>query len=76
MVQRYKEGKFSLGSLAEQLGRPLAETIDMLADLGVPSPLEYDDYLEGFEHLRAAQRPSKGNGRSKAQGPPKARGRK
>ena len=62
IVQRYKEGKLSLGSLAEQLGRPLAETLDMLADLGVPSPLEYDDYLEGFEYLRAAPRRSKAKG--------------
>ncbi len=59
MVQRYREGKLSLGGLAERLGRPLGETLDVLADLGVPAPLEYDDYLEGFEHLRSIPRPSK-----------------
>ncbi len=48
MLREYSEGKTSLGSLAELLGVPLAEAIDFLEELGVGSPLEYDDYLKGY----------------------------
>ena len=51
MIRRYKEGRLSLGRLAEQLEKSIAETLDLLADLGVPAPMDYDDYLKGFEHL-------------------------
>ena len=52
MLRRYKEGHISLGKLSEELGKSVAETLDLLADLGVPAPIDYDDYLEGFETLR------------------------
>lgn len=52
MVQRYREGKLSLGKLAKQLGISLSETIDLLADMGVEAPIDYDDYLKGYETLR------------------------
>jgi hypothetical protein len=48
MLREYREGKRSLGSFAKELGVPLTEAIDLLADLGVRSPLEYDDYLRGY----------------------------
>jgi predicted HTH domain antitoxin len=48
MVREYREGKRSLGRFAEALGAPLSEAIDLLADLGIRSPLEYDDYLKGY----------------------------
>jgi len=48
MLREYREGKRSLGSLARALGVSLSEAIDLLADLGVRSPLEYDDYLKGY----------------------------
>jgi predicted transcriptional regulator len=48
MLREYREGKRSLGSFARELGVPLTEAIDLLADLGVRSPLEYDDYLRGY----------------------------
>jgi hypothetical protein len=41
----------SLGRLAEDLGVPLAAAIDLLADIGVTAPIEYGDYLKGFEAL-------------------------
>ena len=49
MVREYREGKLSLGSLSKKLGVSLSEAIDLLADLGVRSPIEYDDYLRGYE---------------------------
>ena len=48
MLREYREGKRSLGSFAKELGVPLSEAIDLLADLGVRSPVEYDDYLRGY----------------------------
>ena len=48
MLREYREGRRSLGSLARALGVSLSEAIDLLADLGVRSPLEYDDYLRGY----------------------------
>lgn len=48
MLREYREGKRSLGSFAKELGVSLAEAIDVLADLGVRSPIEYDDYLKSY----------------------------
>lgn len=48
MLREYREGKRSLGSFAKALGVSLSEAIDLLADLGVRSPIEYDDYLKGY----------------------------
>jgi predicted transcriptional regulator len=47
-LREYREGKLSLGSLGKRLGKPLADVIDLLADLGVRSPIEYDDYLQSI----------------------------
>jgi predicted transcriptional regulator len=60
-LREYRDGKLSLGSLAERLGVPLSDVIDLLADLGVRSPIEYDDYLQGYRavsHLFQAVRKS------------------
>lgn len=51
MLKLYREGKLSLGTLAEKLELSVSETIDMLASFGIESPLDYDDYLKGFETL-------------------------
>jgi hypothetical protein len=48
MLREYREGKRSLGSFSNELGVSLSETIDLLAGLGVRSPLEFDDYLKGY----------------------------
>lgn len=48
MLREYREGKRSLGSFARDLGVPLSEAIDLLADLGIRSPVEYDDYLKSY----------------------------
>lgn len=52
MVREYSGGKLSLGNLAKKLGVSLSETIDLLADLGVRSPIEYDDFLRGYNSAR------------------------
>lgn len=45
-LREYREGKLSLGSLGKRLRQPLADVIDLLSDLGVRSPIDYDDYLQ------------------------------
>ncbi|GBD39831.1 hypothetical protein HRbin37_02117 [bacterium HR37] len=51
-LKRYKEGKISLETLAKELELSVSETIDLLAEYGVTSPISYDDYLEGLETLK------------------------
>ena len=47
-LREYREGKLSLGMLAKRLGRSLSAVIDLLSELGVRSPIEYDDYLKSY----------------------------
>ncbi len=49
MLKQYREGKLSLGSLAKSLDISVGEAIDMLAEFGIESPVEYEDYLKGFD---------------------------
>ena len=49
MMKLYREGKLSLSTLADKLELSVSETIDLLSEFGVESPLDYDDYLKGFE---------------------------
>ena len=51
-IKQYKEGKLSLGKISKQLNLSISETIDMLAEFGVETPIDYDDYLKGYEVLR------------------------
>ncbi len=51
MIKLYKEGKISLSSLSSKLEFSLSETIDFLSEFGVESPIDYDEYLEGFKVL-------------------------
>ena len=50
--ERYKEGKASLGLAAEVADLTLGEMINTLAEYGVQSNLETEDYLKGLENLR------------------------
>jgi predicted HTH domain antitoxin len=52
MIQHYREGKISLSALAAKLDLSVGETIELLARFGVESPLDFDDYLKGFEALK------------------------
>ena len=52
MIRFYKAGKLSLSGLAARLDLSVSETIDLLAELGIKAPIEYDDYIKGFEAVR------------------------
>lgn len=56
MLKQYREGKLSLGMLAEKLDVPLVEAIDFLAELGIEAPIGYEDYLKGLEVLTVQPR--------------------
>ena len=47
-LREYRQGKLSLGMVAKRLKMPLADVIDLLSELGVRSPIEYDDYLKSY----------------------------
>lgn len=52
LLRLYREGRLSLGSLSKELKMPLSSTMDFLGKLGIPAPLEYDDYLQGLDLLK------------------------
>ena len=49
LIIYYKEGKLSLEGLAKKLDISISEAIDLLAELGIEAPIEFEDYLKGFE---------------------------
>src|SRR4030066_1841081 len=49
MLRYYREGKLSLEGLAGKLDISISEEIEHLAELGIESPIEFEDYLKGFE---------------------------
>ena len=51
-IERYKKGQASLGRAAELAGLPVGQMITLLAEYGVSSMLETENYLEGLENLR------------------------
>jgi len=51
-IEKYKKGHASLGKAAELAGLSVGQMITLLAEYGVPSNLETEDYLPGVEHLR------------------------
>jgi len=52
-VERYKKEEISLGKAAELAGMPIGQMITTLAEFGVQSNLEKEDYLKGLENLRS-----------------------
>jgi len=52
LFQRYRQGRVSLGYLSEKLSLSVGEILDLLAELGIESPVDYEDYLQGFETLK------------------------
>jgi len=52
MFKLYREAKISLGYLAEKLSLSVGEVLDLLAEFGIESPVDYEDYLKGFETLK------------------------
>jgi predicted HTH domain antitoxin len=51
-VEKYKNKEISLGKAAELAGVSISKMIDVLADIGIKSHLEYEDYARGLENLR------------------------
>lgn len=51
-VERYRQRKASLARAAELAGVPIGDMIEILAEYGVESNLEAEDYRRGLEHLR------------------------
>jgi predicted HTH domain antitoxin len=52
-LKLYNEKKVSLGKMAEELDLSVNEVLDLLSDFGIESRVTYDDYLQGFENLKA-----------------------
>ena len=59
-VERYRQGRASLGKAAELAGVPVGQMIEILAEYGVESNLEHDDYLQGLQNLRKTWRRASG----------------
>jgi len=51
-VERYKKGEASLGKAAELAGVPLGQMMTILAEFGVETRMETNDYLEGLQNLK------------------------
>ena len=61
LLVRYRKGQVSLGTFCRALGMAMGEAIDFLADLGIRSPISYDDYLASVESAEKVfgQRPGR-----------------
>jgi len=53
-VERYKKGDASLGKAAQLAGLFVGQMMTLLAEFGVESRVEKDDYLEGLKNLANA----------------------
>ncbi len=51
-VERYKQNEVSLGKAAELAGLSVGQMITTLAEFGIKSNLEKEDYLLGLENLK------------------------
>lgn len=54
MIRLYREGRFSLEKVAKKLDLSVSETIDLLSEFGTKAPIDYDDYLKGYEAMKEA----------------------
>jgi len=53
-IEKYRSGEASLGRAAELAGLPIGQMMTVLADFGVESRIEKEDYLQGLQSLRKA----------------------
>jgi hypothetical protein len=56
MLRQYRMGKLSVGTLAEKLELSISATIDLLAEFGIPAPIEFDDYLQALTVLPSGRK--------------------
>lgn len=49
IIKLYGEGKLSLEKTAKELDLSISETIDLLSEFGIKAPIDYEDYLKGYE---------------------------
>jgi len=54
MIRLYREGRLSLEKVARKLDLSISETIDLLSEFGTRAPIDYDDYLKGYEVMKEA----------------------
>ena len=52
-IRQYRNGELSLSRLSQELDKPISAVINLLADLGVQSPLEKDEVMEGYKSLKS-----------------------
>lgn len=57
LLEAYRDGKLSLGALAQELGSSVSETMDLLAQHGLSARVGYDDYLQSLKHVKRVWRP-------------------
>jgi predicted HTH domain antitoxin len=50
-VERYRKGEASLGKAAKLAGLPVGQMMTILAEFGVESRIEKEDYLQGLHNL-------------------------
>lgn len=67
-LQEYRAGKMSLGTVAERLELSLSEAIELMSELGVRSPIEYDDYLKSYTAASAFIKGAKSGKKPRAAG--------
>ena len=53
-VERYKKGEASLGKASQLAGLSVGRMMTLLAEFGVESRIEKDDYLQGLKNLANA----------------------
>ncbi len=52
ILKLYREGKISTGRAAKELGISISEFIDLLKELVIRSPIEYEDFLESQKTIK------------------------
>ncbi|MBI3596367.1 MAG: hypothetical protein HY203_04350 [Nitrospirae bacterium] len=53
-LKNYKDNKLSLGSLAKRLDLTVAETLDLLAEFGIITPIDDAEFFKGYEIIPTA----------------------
>jgi predicted HTH domain antitoxin len=58
ILHAYSRGKLSLETAAKKIEMSMSELFDLLAELGIRSPITYDDYLAGEQGIRKLMKKS------------------